>query len=74
MAAAVGIRNALPAFSMVPVRRLALMAAIMEEGEVILDGVEKVVKFGSQTRSLSLSLYLDHHWSMATKFILRVLV
>ena len=45
--AALGIRNAAPVFSMVPVRLrpAALLPTITEEDKVILNNVQKVVQF-----------------------------
>ena len=43
--AALGIRNAAPLFSMVPVRPAALLPTITEEDKVILNNVQKVVQF-----------------------------
>ncbi|ONK79582.1 uncharacterized protein A4U43_C01F7840 [Asparagus officinalis] len=40
-----GIRNAAPVFSMVPVRAAALLPTITEEDRVILNNVQKVVQF-----------------------------
>lgn len=45
IAASFGIGNAAPVFSMVPVRARALLPTITEEDRVILNNVEKVVKF-----------------------------
>ncbi|CAD6248986.1 unnamed protein product [Miscanthus lutarioriparius] len=45
IAASFGIGNATPVFSMVPVRARALLPTITEEDRVILNNVEKVVKF-----------------------------
>ncbi|RLN07845.1 hypothetical protein C2845_PM11G21920 [Panicum miliaceum] len=45
IAASFGVGNATPAFSMVPVRARALLPTITEEDRVILNNVEKVVKF-----------------------------
>ncbi|CAA7390619.1 unnamed protein product [Spirodela intermedia] len=57
IAAALGIRNPSPVFfSMVPVRTPALLPTITEEDKVILNNVEKVVKFltsGTPNSSLS---------------------
>lgn len=57
IAAALGIRNPSPVFfSMVPVRTPALLPTITEEDRVILNNVEKVVKFltsGTPNASLS---------------------
>ncbi|XP_072995694.1 uncharacterized protein [Typha latifolia] len=43
--AALGIRNSAPVFSMVPLRTAALLPTITEEDKVILNNVQKVVKF-----------------------------
>lgn len=43
--ATLGIRNAAPVFSMVPVRTAALFPTITEEDKVILNNVQKVVQF-----------------------------
>jgi aarF domain-containing kinase len=45
VAASFGIRNPTPVFGMVPVRSSALLPTITEEDRVILNNVEKVVKF-----------------------------
>ena len=45
IAASFGVGNATPVFSMVPVRARALLPTITEEDRVILNNVEKVVKF-----------------------------
>nr|CAB3451492.1 unnamed protein product [Digitaria exilis] len=45
IAASFGIGNATPVFSMVPVRARALLPTITEEDRVILNNVEKVMKF-----------------------------
>lgn len=45
IAGSFGIGNATPVFSMVPVRARALLPTITEEDRVILNNVEKVVKF-----------------------------
>jgi aarF domain-containing kinase len=45
IAASFGLGNATPVFSMVPVRARALLPTITEEDRVILNNVEKVVKF-----------------------------
>lgn len=47
--AALGIGNATPVFSMVPLRPAGLLPTITEEDRVILNNVEKVVKFLSGT-------------------------
>jgi aarF domain-containing kinase len=43
--ASFGLGNATPVFGMVPVRARALVPTITEEDRVILNNVEKVVKF-----------------------------
>ncbi|XP_078427712.1 protein kinase superfamily protein [Wolffia australiana] len=56
IAGALGLRNASPVFSMVPVRRPALVPTITDEDRVILNNVEKVVKFltsGGPSSSIS---------------------
>lgn len=56
IAASFGIGNATPVFSMVPVRARALLPTITEEDRVILNNVEKVVKFltsGTATPTVS---------------------
>ncbi|OAY67366.1 Uncharacterized protein ACMD2_00423 [Ananas comosus] len=45
IAAALGIRNLAPVFSMVPLRPASLLPTITEEDKVILNNVEKVVRF-----------------------------
>ena len=45
VAASFGIRNPTPVFGMVPVRSSVLLPTITEEDRVILNNVEKVVKF-----------------------------
>lgn len=43
--ATLGIANSAPIFSMVPLRPAALLPTITEEDRVILNNVQKVVKF-----------------------------
>ncbi|KAF7086929.1 hypothetical protein CFC21_090172 [Triticum aestivum] len=45
IASSFGVRNPVPVFGMVPVRSGALLPTITEEDRVILNNVEKVVKF-----------------------------
>jgi aarF domain-containing kinase len=45
IAATLGIRNLTPVFGMVPVRATSLLPTITTEDKVILNNVEKVVKF-----------------------------
>jgi aarF domain-containing kinase len=45
VATALGIRNPVPVFGMAPVRNTALLPTITAEDKVILNNVEKVVKF-----------------------------
>ncbi|XP_078152856.1 uncharacterized protein LOC144548045 [Carex rostrata] len=45
VATALGIRNPVPVFGMAPVRTTALLPTITAEDKVILNNVEKVVKF-----------------------------
>nr|CAD1820939.1 unnamed protein product [Ananas comosus var. bracteatus] len=53
--AALGIRNLAPVFSMVPLRPASLLPTITEEDKVILNNVEKVVRF------LTAGLQPQHH-------------
>jgi hypothetical protein len=56
IAASFGVGNATPVFGMVPVRARALLPTITEEDRVILNNVEKVVKFltsGTSTPTVS---------------------
>lgn len=55
IATALGIRNSAPVFSMVPLRRAALLPTITEEDKVILSNVEKVVKFLTSETTSSLN-------------------
>ncbi|KAM0941951.1 putative ABC-type Cd(2+) transporter [Dioscorea sansibarensis] len=55
IAAALGIRNSAPVFSMVPLRRAALLPTITEEDKVILSNVEMVVKFLTSGTTSSLN-------------------
>ena len=45
IAATLGLRNPAPVFGMVPVRATAFLSTITAEDKVILNNVEKVVKF-----------------------------
>lgn len=70
----VGIRNAAPVFSMVPLRPAALLPTITEEDRVILNNVQKVVQFltagtSSSTIDQVSSLSKIHRPSLGTKFV-----